>query len=137
MAFLTILTNTASIASIALELVAIEKHFIIDRSQKGPDSSFSIQSNELKDLVNLTNECWETLGTEDERRPSVEKDNIIFRRSLYFVKDLKKGNPIKESDVRRIRPGFGLKPKHYDEVIGKEVTQDVERGDPLRWDIIK
>ena len=130
------LTNTASIASIALGAVAIEKHFIINRSQKGPDSSFSFQPNELKDLVKLTNECWETLGTEDERRPSVEKDNIIFRRSLYFVKDLKKGNLIKESDVRRIRPGFGLKPKYLKSILSKQLKQDISKGDRVSWDVL-
>ena len=130
------LTNTASIASIAFGAVAIEKHFILDRSQKGPDSTFSIEPDELASLVKSTHECWEALGSEEFKRPLSEKNNLIFRRSLYFVKDLKKGDLIKKSDIRRIRPGYGLKPKYLKSILNKRVNKDIQKGDRVNWNVI-
>lgn len=130
------ISNTAAIASISLGAVAIEKHFILNRANKGPDSSFSIEPKELADLVSSTKECWETLGSEDFIRPNIENKNLIFRRSLYFVNDLKKGTTIKKSDIRRIRPGFGLKPKYFDAILNKKVKKDISKGDRVSWDLL-
>ena len=128
--------NTASIASIALGAVAIEKHFTISREDKGPDSEFSIEPNELSELVKVTKEVWSAIGEKNFIRSKSELKNKIFRRSLYFVNDLKAGEIIKNSDVRRIRPGFGMPPKFLDSVIGKKVNKDIEKGDPVSWDYI-
>ena len=128
--------NTAAITAIALGACAIEKHFTISRNDKGPDSRFSIEPNELKSLVNETRDAWNALGDDNFSRPKSESDSKVFRRSLYFVSDIKSGEKIKSTDIRRIRPGFGIPPKHFDEIIGKTVTKDVSRGEAVRWELI-
>jgi pseudaminic acid synthase len=128
--------NTAAIASIALGACAIEKHFTISRDEIGPDSEFSAEPSELKDLVKDTKNAWAALGNEGFDRPKVELGSQIFRRSIYFVNEIKSGEKIKGSDIRRIRPGFGLPPKHFDELVGKTLTKDVKRGDAVGWDMI-
>ena len=130
------LSNTASMAAVSLGAVAIEKHFTINRKDKGPDSEFSIEPNELKELVKNTKACWETLGSGKFDRSNFESKNKVFRRSLYFVKDIKAGETITKDHIKRIRPGFGLKPKYLNEVINKRVTVDVYRGDRVSWDVI-
>lgn len=127
---------TAAIAATALGASAIEKHFTLSRDDKGPDSEFSIEPHELKDLIIRINDSWSGLGSENFERPSAEIGSKAFRRSLYFVKDLKRGDIVSEQNVRRIRPGFGLPPKFFDELIGLKLAQDVERGDPVSWDTI-
>lgn len=129
--------NIAAISSIALGAIAIEKHFTISRSEKGPDSEFSIEPIELSNLVSCTRDTWLALGSENFCRPESEKSSLKFRRSLYFVKDLKAGEIITEKDIKKIRPGFGLPPKHYDEIIGATVCENVNRGDPVTWQNIK
>lgn len=128
--------NTAAIASVALGASAIEKHFTLDRSEKGPDSEFSVEPKELLELKEITHQTW--LATKDSffKRSKTELENKVFRRSLYFVKDLKKGSIIQKNDIKRIRPGFGLEPKHQEKVIGKTLNKDVERGDSVSWDIL-
>tara|TARA_A100001388_G_scaffold276885_1_gene265969 strand:- start:3003 stop:4043 length:1041 start_codon:yes stop_codon:yes gene_type:complete len=128
--------NNAAIAAIALGASAIEKHFILDRTQKGPDSEFSIEPNDLNLLKKEVNEIWIALGKEGEKRPDIEKQNKVFRRSLYFVKDLKKGSIIKKDDIKRIRPGFGIPPKYEDFIIGKSVKRNISRGDPVKWELV-
>lgn len=126
--------NTAAIAAVSLGASAIEKHFTLSRDEKGPDSSFSMEPMELSHLVSETNNAYKSLGTASFERPDIESENQIFRRSLYFVKKLKAGHIIKEGDIRRIRPGYGLLPKFYDEVIGATLTKDVNIGQPVGWD---
>ncbi|WP_251371337.1 pseudaminic acid synthase [Polynucleobacter sp. AP-Jannik-300A-C4] len=125
--------DVASIASVATGAVAIEKHFTLSRQNKGPDSEFSIEPSEMTNLVRRANEAWKAMGSELIVRPSSEDLNRAFRRSIYFVSDMKKGQKISSKDIRRIRPGFGLEPKYFDELIGKEVTEDVFYGDPVSW----
>lgn len=129
--------NTASIASIALGATAIEKHFTLNRNDKGPDSSFSIEPKELAELKKCTTEVWEALGSKGFHRSTKEIQNKIFRRSLYFVRSLKKGNFVTKNDIKRIRPGYGLSPKYEDNIIGKVLDRDVERGDPVNWNLFK
>ena len=131
------LSNIAAITSIALGAVAIEKHFTIDKSDTGPDSSFSIDPIQLKNLVKQTTETWESLGNEGFSRSELEIKNKIFRRSLYFVKDMKEGDLITKDSIRRIRPGFGLAPKYINKIIGKKVNQNISRGDRVEWNVIK
>jgi len=128
--------NTAAVASIALGASAIEKHFTLNREDKGPDSSFSIEPEELKDLKQITSKTWKAIGKENFERSKKEKENKIFRRSLYFVKSIKKGNSITKDCIKRIRPGFGLAPKYELEVIGKKVKKDIEIGEPVKWEFI-
>ena len=131
------LNNNAAIASLALGATAFEKHFLLSRSHKGPDSDFSIEPNELKNLVNSTKECWEALSQNNFERTNSEKKNLVFRRSLYFVKDIKAGEKINKENTRKIRPGYGLSPKYYEEIMNKEVIRDISKGEPVRWELIK
>lgn len=131
------LDNLAATLSISKGAVAIEKHFILDKSLKGPDSEFSMDPEQLKLLVKDTNLAWKSLGSNTFERASVEKENLQFRRSIYFINNINKGNIITKNDIKRIRPGFGLKPKYFDEIIGKKVSKDVERGDPVKWELIE
>jgi len=131
------LSNTASIASLSLGAVAFEKHFILDRDLGGPDSSFSLEPEQFKSLVEDCNDTFVALSNQNFSRSVVEEQNKKFRRSLYFVKDKYPGETITESDVRRIRPGFGISPKYYSKLLGMRLTKKVERGDPVTWDMIE
>ena len=128
--------NTTAIASIALGACAVEKHFTISRQEKGPDSHFSVEPSELKELVKDTKNAWEALGNGGFNRPEAELGSKIFKRSIYFISDIKSGEKIKETDIKRIRPGFGLPPKYFDKLIGKTLIKDVKRGDSVNWDMI-
>jgi pseudaminic acid synthase len=129
--------NLAATTAVALGGSAIEKHFTISRDDKGPDSDFSIEPNELQGLIKDVKDTWLSLGKDDLSRPEVENNSKIFRRSLYFVRDLKAGSIIKPEDVRRIRPGFGLPPKFYDKIIGTVTKMDVKRGQAVSWDVLR
>lgn len=129
--------NLAATTAVALGASAIEKHFTISRSDKGPDSEFSIEPDELKDLVRDVKDAWLSLGKDEIIRPKSESGSRVFRRSLYFINDLKSGSVIKPEDVRRIRPGFGISPKFYEDVIGKVTVKDIRRGQAVDWDMIK
>jgi len=130
------ISNTASVVSVALGATLIEKHFILDRSEKGPDSDFSIEPDELKALCNDTKEAWSALGDAGYERKPAEEANVKFRRSVYFVKDMKAGEIITKAHIRRIRPGFGLPPKFEQQLIGKKVKGDIKIGTATNWDLI-
>lgn len=130
------LGTVISVAAVALGASVIEKHFILDRNEKGPDSEFSIEPKELQQLVHDTEAAHKAIGVAGYERKPVEQKNSAFRRSLYFVKDIKKGEVITKQHIRRIRPGFGLAPKYYDEIIGKKTSQNIKRGTAVRWELI-
>ena len=123
--------NIAALTAIGMGAVAIEKHFKLDNEECGPDSSFSLSVEQLQKLVSECNDAWTAKGNMGFNRSESEKQNMVFRRSLYFVNNLKKGQVITDADVRRIRPGYGLSPKYYDDVIGKRVRIDVQRREPV------
>jgi N-acetylneuraminate synthase len=129
-------TNTASVVASALGATLIEKHFILDRNEKGPDSEFSINPVELTSLCKETKDAWLSLGCAGYERKPAEEANIKFRRSVYFVKDMKAGDIITKEHVRRIRPGFGLPPKFEKEIIGKLVKKDIKSGTATSWELI-
>ncbi len=131
------LDNTTAITSIAMGATIIEKHFTLNRKGGGPDDSFSLEPNELEALCKDSKTAWIGMGKVDYSRKLSEKDNVVFRRSLYFVKDLKAGNVIMKDDIRSIRPGFGLAPKFLDEVVGRVVRCEVKKGTAVSWDFIK
>ena len=131
------LGTIAASTAVALGATAIEKHFTLSRADKGPDSEFSIEPEELKELVNSSKNSWAALGREDFSRSQFEKKNRGYRRSIYFVNDLNANEIIKRNDIRRIRPGNGLPPKYFEEIIGKKTLIDVERGEPVTWDKIQ
>ena len=128
------LTNLAATISIGMGASAIEKHFKPSDSTVGADASFSITPCQLKTLVSDCNDAWSSLGTTGFHRSESEKGSRKHRRSLYFMKDLIKGSVIKSTDIRAIRPGNGVAPKFTDEIIGKRLSVDVERGDPVTFD---
>jgi N-acetylneuraminate synthase len=119
------LDNTTAIAAVALGASLIEKHFTLDRSGGGPDDSFSLEPAEMAALCRDTRTAWSALGRIDYGRKSSEQGNVQFRRSLYFVKDLKAGEVITPDAVRSVRPGYGLPPKMLETVLGRRVTRDV------------
>ena len=127
-------SGIASAVSIGLGAVAIEKHFKLDDDDCGPDASFSLLPAQLKELVEDSKQAWLAVGSKNFARSQVEESNTIFRRSLYFVKDLCQGEVVTESDIRRIRPGYGLPPKFFKEIVGKKLIKSVERGDSVQWD---
>lgn len=128
------LTNIAATISIGMGASAIEKHFKPSDSTVGADASFSITPNQMKQLVSDCNDAWSSLGKVGFHRSESEKGSRKHRRSLYFMNDLMKGSVIKPTDIRAIRPGNGLSPKFVDEIIGKCLSIDVERGDPVTFD---
>ena len=130
-------SNIASVVATTLGATLIEKHFILDRNEKGPDSSFSIMPNELEMLCKETKDAWSSLGQASYERKKAEEANAKFRRSVYFVKDLKAGDIITKDSVRRIRPGFGLAPKYEPDIIGKKVKENVTVGTPTSWNLIE
>lgn len=130
------LDNTTALASIALGAVIIEKHFTLDRRGGGPDDSFSLEPAEFEALCRGSRTAWEALGRVDYGRKSSEQGNVQFRRSLYFVKPLKAGDRITADAVRSVRPGYGLAPKHLDEVVGRTLAKDVDYATPVTWDAL-
>lgn len=131
------LDNTTAIASVVLGSSIIEKHFTLDRCGGGPDDSFSLEPAELAALCRDSKTAWAALGNVDYGRKSSEQGNVKFRRSLYFVRDLKAGDVITEDAVRSVRPGFGAAPKHLGAVIGKRVASDVCKDTPVVLNLLQ
>lgn len=125
------LDNTTAIASVAMGASIIEKHFTLDRSGGGPDDSFSLEPADMTALCRSTKTAWRALGAVNYGRKPSERENVKYRRSLYFVKDMKAGDVISENCVRSVRPGFGLAPKKINTVIGSILTTDVKYGEPV------
>ena len=128
------LGTTAAIASVALGASVIEKHFTLSRDDKGPDSGFSLEPSEFAELCKATSDAWAALGSGGFTRQVAESENVVFRRSVYFVRDLPRGHVVTEGDIRRIRPGLGLSAAHAPDLIGRTLTRDVTTGTPTRWE---
>ncbi|KRW62285.1 pseudaminic acid synthase [Pseudomonas sp. TTU2014-080ASC] len=125
------LDNTTAIASVALGACIIEKHFTLDRNGGGPDDSFSLEPQDLKALCEGSKIAWSALGKVDYGRKSSESVNVKFRRSLYFVRDGVAGDTITADMIRSVRPGYGMAPKHYEQVLGSTLLVDVRRNTPV------
>jgi len=128
--------NTVALAAVALGGCLVEKHVTLDRAGGGPDDSFSLEPDELADLVVSANKAWEALGVVSYERQSSEEENAKFRRSLYAVKDIVAGELITPDNIRSIRPGFGLPPAAWTEVIGKRAKTAISFGTPLSWELL-
>ena len=126
-----------SVASIALGATVIEKHFTLNRADGGVDSTFSMEPAEMAQLVQEAERAWQALGQISFGATEAEKKSLVFRRSLYIVKDLKAGDVLTSDNVRAIRPGLGLAIKYLDVVLGKSVNQDIKRGTAISWDFLK
>lgn len=123
--------NTAVIAAIGLGACLIEKHFTLARADGGPDAEFSMEPPELADLVKAVHDAHAALGEGGIRRTAFEEKSIIFRRSIYAVEDIRKGEAFTAANVRRIRPGHGLPPERYDAVLTSRAAADIAAGTPL------
>lgn len=125
-----------AVAAVALGAVLIEKHFTLRRADGGVDSAFSLEPEEFQRLRDETERAWESLGNITYGGTLAEEKSRAFRRSLYVGKDMQQGETLTPETLRIIRPGFGLPPKLYDQLIGKRVKQAVSAGTPVSWDLI-
>tara|TARA_Y100001935_G_C17302226_1_gene509975 strand:- start:678 stop:1736 length:1059 start_codon:yes stop_codon:yes gene_type:complete len=126
----------AAISSVALGASIVEKHFTLDRNGGGPDDSFSIEPDELVQLCSSLKNAWLSIGAPDYKLKASEIENIKFRRSLYAVKPILKGELITLENVKSIRPGYGLAPKHLDSILGKTASQNINRGQAISWALV-
>lgn len=125
------------IAATALGARVIEKHFTLRRADGGPDADFSLEPEEFTALVDGVSTAWDAMGTVNYQTKASETGNEVFRRSLYVVEDIPAGGTLTADNLRAIRPGFGLSPKHYNTVIGKRVNSAVSRGTALKWSMLE
>lgn len=123
--------NSTAIASVAMGASIIEKHFTLNRAGGGPDDSFSLEPEELAALCQGTNKAWNAMGKVDYGKKSSEKGNVQFRRSLYFVKNMKAGDIITADSVKSVRPGLGISPKYLMSIIGKTILNDITANSPV------
>lgn len=128
---------TAPVVAVTLGAKIVEKHFILDKSIGGPDSSFSLDYFEFKEMVRAIRDTEDAIGkvTYDLTSDTIRTRELS--RSLFVVKDLKEGDQFSAENIRSIRPGYGLAPKHYKEILNKKANQDIKRGTPLKWSFIK
>jgi pseudaminic acid synthase len=127
------LGSSVAVASVALGAMIIEKHFILDRNFGGPDAAFSMEPEEFKQMVKSIREVEKALGKITYDLTEKQKKSRELSRSLFVVKDIKKGEVFTEDNVRSIRPGYGLHPKYYYEVLGKRVKYNIPKGTPLSF----
>ena len=126
-----------SVAAVALGACLIEKHFTLNRADGGPDAAFSLEPGELAQLVSGCRTAWEALGQVNYEHTASERGNVVLRRSLYVVADVAAGAPFTRRNVRSIRPGHGLPPKHLPAVLGRRAAHDIQRGTALAWDMVE
>lgn len=131
------LAPAVAIAAVAMGASIVEKHFIIARAEGGPDAQFSLEPHEFREMVAAIRTVERARGTGEIGLTPGEAKNRIFRRSLYVTADVRAGETFTETNVRSIRPAYGLAPKHYREVLGRRATRDIARGTPLAWPLIE
>ncbi|MEQ9370527.1 MAG: pseudaminic acid synthase [Coleofasciculus chthonoplastes F3-SA18-01] len=125
-----------AVASVALGATVIEKHFTLSRADGGVDSAFSMEPEEMQQLVIESERAWQSLGRIQYGSTVAEKESLKFRRSLYITKDMKAGDCLTEDKLKAVRPGWGLSPKYYELLLGKSVKKDVKMGTPVSWNIL-
>ncbi len=130
------LGTAVAVAAVALGAAVIEKHFTLARADGGPDSAFSLEPDELARLVADCRDAWAALGDVHYEEVAAEAASRDHRRSLYVVADVRRGEALSAANVRSIRPGHGLPPRHLPEILGRTAARDLKRGDPLSWDQI-
>lgn len=128
------LGTAVSVASVALGACVIEKHFTLTRADGGPDADFSLEPEELQHLISDCRDAWYSLGKASYGRKPSEKENVVFRRSLYVVEDVKAGEVFTIRNLRSIRPGYGLAPKFLPKILGRKAKLDITRGTALSND---
>ncbi len=128
--------TACAVAAVAVGASVIEKHFTLRRADGGPDAAFSLEPDEFKRLVEDCRAAWSSLGHAGYERSAAERENLMFRRSLYVVKDVAAGEELTSRNIQSIRPGYGLAPKHLSKILGQRAAHALKRGDPLRWEDI-
>lgn len=128
--------SVGAITAVALGASIIEKHFCLSRDIENPDSSFSMEPEEFKQMVSDIRQAERAIGKVRYGMAEQEKSNIIFRRSVFCVEDIKKGELITEKNIRIIRPGYGMAPKYYEEALGQVALCDIKRGEPVKMDMV-
>ena len=126
-----------AVAAVAHGAIVIEKHFTLCRADGGVDAAFSLEPEEMKQLVFETERAWQALGTVTYGPTEAEKGSLIFRRSLYIAEDMKAGETFTSKNLRIVRPGLGLPPKYYDVLLGRKVNQDVKKGTAVNWELVE
>ncbi len=126
-----------AVASIALGATIIEKHFTLSREDGGVDSDFSMEPDEMKNLVDETKRAWQSYGTIRYGATKSEEKSLKYRRSLYITNDMSEGEVFTTKNLRAIRPGYGLETKHLENILGLKVNKDVIKGTPMNWDLVK
>jgi N-acetylneuraminate synthase len=129
--------STTAITSVALGACLIEKHVTLDRKGGGPDDSFSLEEPELTQLCKDSKIAWQAVGKVNYQRKKSEEGNMVFRRSLYAVKDIAEGERFTTKNVKSIRPGYGLKPKYLNQIIGCQSLKNIQAGTPISFNFIK
>jgi pseudaminic acid synthase len=127
---------TVPVAAVSLGACIIEKHLTLSRAEGGPDSAFSLEPHEFKAMVEAVRTTEKALGEIHFGVSERENRSRVFRRSLFVVREMKKGEEFTAENVRSIRPGYGLHTRHLAEVLGRAAAQDIARGTPLRWDLV-
>lgn len=130
------LGTSVPIAAVALGARILEKHFTLSRQEPGPDSAFSLEPNEFKEMVDAVRTVEKSFGEVAYGKNELEAKSKAFRRSLFVVEDVKAGDEFTKRNIRSIRPGYGLPPKHYEEILSRRASRDIERGTPLDWDLV-
>ncbi len=130
------LDHTCAIAAVALGACIVEKHLTMSRETPGPDSAFSLEPHEFKELVRVIRQTERAMGMVRFGPAKQEAPSQIFRRSLFVTQDIKKGEAFTPENVRSIRPGHGLHTRHLDEILRRHAAQDIVKGTPLRWDLV-
>ena len=128
--------SVGAVTAVALGAKIIEKHFCLDRSIDNPDAVFSMNPAEFKQMVTDIRQAEKAIGKVHYGPTEQEKSNIVFRRSVFCVKDIKKGERITAENVRIIRPGYGMEPKYYPQILGQVALHDIMRGTPLELNMI-
>ncbi len=128
--------SVGAVTSVALGGKIIEKHFCLDRAIENPDSSFSMNPEEFAKMVEDIRQAEKAIGIVKYGATEQEKSNVVFRKSIFAVKDIKKGEKLTNENVRVIRPGYGLKPKYYKNILGQYALRDLNRGTPITFDSI-
>jgi len=126
-----------SVAAVALGATVVEKHFTLDRAAGGVDASFSLEPEEMAALVQETERAWQAMGQVHYGVTEAEKKSLVYRRSLYVTADMAAGEPFTAANLRAIRPGLGLPPKHTDAVLGRRARAPIKRGTPLDWSLVE
>jgi sialic acid synthase SpsE len=126
----------AAVAAVSHGATVVEKHFTLNREDGGVDSSFSLEPSELRNLVIETERAWQSLGQVRYGPLDSEMKSLVFRRSIYITEDIKAGDVLTRTNLRCVRPGMGLAPKHYELLLGRRVNCDVKRGTPMSWSLL-